>query len=259
MPCVDRSLDTLIVSFAVLGVTYLPTAVALALAIVIARDLHRAFRTTHLFFRGRWREARELAARPFWQKRVFASTRHAALHTQAACLQMEGRLEESLRLVRSIPLDACDRKVRYVAESTLAGDLVLLGRDPEVALAALDFVRGVRDTPADMLLRAHAELSRGQADAARRWFEQAASAKTLHVSIGLKIMLVGVRELDEVERSFLRGWYLARTGRREEARPLLERVVSSRLDTFFKTCARDLLESAEAVRDGFAHLARAGA
>lgn len=241
----DSLIDLIVALLHLIGLQ-LPTAILLALSIyliiIVIRDNHRRVNTLRLYREGRFREARELWEKPTWQSRFLASVRYSAAYNQALCLRMERRIEESLRMLKAIPLDECDRNMRYAVETSLASNIVLLGQDPETAIAALDRVREIRETAEDLLILAHAELSRGNREIAQQHFNEASTAPDQRLAIALKSSLIPDRELEEVSKAFLRGWYLCRIGRDDEARLLLDWIATSKLDTIYRHRAQELLD-----------------
>ncbi len=105
------------------SLTILLLLLLLVLTALVLRDLYRNLGPVWLYSHGRYREARKLAARPFWQKRYFASVRDALRYTELSCLHMEGQLEESLELLQALRHDKLDNNLRYAIDTLEAGNL----------------------------------------------------------------------------------------------------------------------------------------
>ncbi len=231
------SLSVLLVPLTVLIILLLSLV---ALALLALRDLYRNLGPSWLCARGRYREARRLAARPFWQKRLFASVRDSLRYTEISCLHMEGRLEESLELLRALRHDKLDRNLSYAIDTVEAGNLVLLDRESERAIECIARAREVMDTTGNLLVQAHAELSRGNTETAQHLFAQATSAEPGGVKAGLKVVLVHVAEAESMSDAFLRGWFHHRLGQPETAAADLTQAMSSPLDNVYRQRAEQL-------------------
>ena len=168
--------------------------------------------------------------------------RNSSIYMQGACLHLEGRLEESLEVLGSISIDKIDANLRYAVQSVIAGNLVLLDREPEQALACMDSAGGTMTSPSDDLLRAHIMLSLGDEQAAQECLERAKAETMSRLALGTKTVLMQDRKLEQVMAEYLSGWFLVRVNRAAEAAPHLEAAVNMSLENVFRWRAKELLE-----------------
>jgi tetratricopeptide (TPR) repeat protein len=173
---------------------------------------------------GEWQAAAIAAQRlgESWM-RIFPSVREAAAHARAACLHLEGKLDESL---------AASRELRDGA--LLEGaNLVMAGGDPRRAVERLTVAcASARSTPEDLLFLALATHSAGAAAAAEKLFEKAGPTRPKSAPSP---------RIYEPAFHYLRGLYLVKTNRPDEAAADLEAAAESPITTIYVERARALL------------------
>jgi tetratricopeptide (TPR) repeat protein len=173
---------------------------------------------------GEWQAAAIAAQRlgESWM-RIFPSVREAAAHARAACLHLEGKLDESL---------AASRELRDGA--LLEGaNLVMAGGDPQRAVERLTVAcASARSTPEDLLFLALATHSAGAAAAAEKLFEKAGATRPKNAPSP---------RIYEPAFHYLRGLYLVKTNRPDEAAADLEAAAESPITTIYVERARALL------------------
>jgi hypothetical protein len=173
---------------------------------------------------GHWREAAIAAARlgQSWL-RIFASVREEAAHAQAACLHLEGKLEESLIASRTLREGAL-----------LEGaNLVMLGRDPERAVKRLTpAAASPRSSPEDVLFLALAKHAAGDA---------AGAAETFATVAPVRPKAAPSPRIYEPAFHYLRGLYLLKEGRADEAAKDLALAAESPVSTIYVERARALV------------------
>jgi hypothetical protein len=181
---------------------------------------------------GHWREA-AIAAERLGQTwlRIFPSVREEAAHARAACLHLEGKLEESLAAVRASPV-----RVRgHLADAfaLLEGaNLVMVGGDPLRAVERLEVAcASPRSSPEDLLFLALARHAAGDATGAEAVFVKVPRVRP---------KAAPSPRIYEPAFHYLRGLYLVKTGRAEEAAPELEAAASSGVVTIYVERARAL-------------------
>ena len=149
--------------------------------------------------------------------------REEAAHARAACLHLEGKLDESL---------AASRALRDGA--LLEGaNLVMAGGDPRRAVERLTVAcASPRSSPEDLLFLALATLSKGDAATAERHFEKAGTTRPKGAPSP---------RIYEPAFHYLRGLYLLRTDRPGDASPELEAAAAGPVTTIYVQRARALL------------------
>ena len=202
------------------------SALALTSMLAIAWSLAILRKPRALVRGGYWREAAVAAARmgESWL-RVFPSVREEAAHVRAACLHLEGNLEESLAACRALRDGAL-----------LEGaNLVMLGRDAERAVQRLTAAcASPRSSPEDLLFLALAKHAAGDTAGAAETFALVARSRPKGAP--------SPRVYDPAFR-YLRGLYLVETGRPGDARHDLEGAAASPVATVYVARARALLAS----------------
>jgi hypothetical protein len=173
---------------------------------------------------GEW-QAAGVAAQRLGQSwlRIFPSLREEAAHARAACLHLEGRLDESL---------AASRTLRDGA--LLEGaNLVMAGGDPARAVERLTVAcASPRSSPEDLLFLALATHSAGDAVAAEKLFARAGATRPEGAPSP---------RIYEPAFHYLRGLYLLKTDRAGDASPDLEAAAAGPVTTLYVQRARALL------------------
>jgi hypothetical protein len=176
---------------------------------------------------GYWREAAVASERlgHSWL-RLFPSVREEAAHARAACLHLEGRLEESLVASRALREGAL-----------LEGaNLVMLGRDPGRAVERLTAAcASPRALPEDHLFLALAKHAARDLPGAAQTFAGVARARPAAAPSP---------RIYEPAFRYLRGLYLLKTGRAEEAATDLAEAAASPVTTIYVERARALVTPA---------------
>ncbi len=199
---------------------------SLATVVAIAWSLGMLRRPRALVQDGRWREA-AIAAERLGQSwlRIFPSVREEAAHARAACLHLEGKLEESLVASRGLREGAL-----------LEGaNLVMLGHDAERAVERLTTAcASPRSSAEDHLLLALARRAAGDAEGAGETFASVAPARPRGAPSP---------RIYEPAFHYLRGLYLLKTGRADEAATDLAVAGASPITTIYVERARALVTS----------------
>lgn len=173
---------------------------------------------------GQWRAAAIAAERlgESWL-RIFPSVREDAAHARAACLHLEGKLDESLVASRALRDGAL-----------LEGaNLVMAGGDARRAVERLTLAcASPRSSAEDLLFLALATHSSGDAAAAEALFAKAGTTRPKG-SPSPRIY--------EPAFHYLRGLYLLKTNRGGEASPDLEAAAAGPIGTVYVERARALL------------------
>jgi hypothetical protein len=212
----DRVL--LITGLAVIGVLALGVVALMAWSLGILRQ-PRA-----LVENGEWQAAAAAAQRlgESWL-RIFPSLREEAAHARAACLHLEGKLDESL---------AASRALRDGA--LLEGaNLVMAGGDPARAVERLTVAcASPRSSPEDLLFLALATHSAGDAAAAAKLFARAGATRPKGAPSP---------RIYEPAFHYLRGLYLLKVDRAADASPDLEAAAAGPVTTLYVERARALL------------------
>jgi tetratricopeptide (TPR) repeat protein len=181
---------------------------------------------------GHWRSAAVAAERlgASWL-RVFPSVREEAAHARAACLHLEGELEASLDVIRAFRGGEQGRLASALA--LLEGaNLVMVGGDPSRAAERLTVAcASPRCSPEDLLFLALATHAAGDRARAEEIF--AAAPRTRPKGLASP-------RIYEPAFHYLRGLYLVKTGRSEEAAAELEAAASSPVQTNYVARARAL-------------------
>lgn len=199
-------------------------AATLAFVAFIAWSLGLVRQPRALVQRGEW-QAAAIAAQRLGESwlRIFPSVRDEAAYARAACLHLEGRLDESL---------AASRALRDGA--LLEGaNLVMASGDAFRAVERLTIAcESPRSSPEDVLFLALAKLSTGDAIAAERLFEKAGTRRPAGAPSP---------RIYEAAFHYLRGLYLLRTDRAGEAAPDLEAAAAGPVTTIYVQRAQALL------------------
>lgn len=218
------------------------TVAPLAVLVLLSRDLFRLVRPMQLVLAGRYPEARAAAQRldRSWL-RWLPGVRNAARYMIASTLHLEGDLDGSLEVIRELSARDLDRNLRYATLSLEGANLVLAGRDPSRAIAALREALALHETQEDLLLLAVALHETGRVDEGARAFEEAGAAPGGgRVRLGRTVMLEPKR-LKATIFHFARGLYLLRTGRPHEARSDLEAAAAAPQMNVYAERARALV------------------
>jgi len=206
-----------VVFLLLLGAATLAAVLAIAWALVMLRQPRALVQD------GYWREAAVAAERlgQSWL-RILPSVREEAGYARAACLHLEGKLEDSL--VAS----------RLLREGALleGANLVMLGRDPERAVERLTVAcASPRALPEDHLFLALARHAAGVAGAETTFASVAADRPETAPS----------PRIYEPAFRYLRALFLLKTGRAEEAAADLAAASASPVTTIYVERARALL------------------
>jgi hypothetical protein len=207
----------LYLTLALVGVVTLGAVVFIAWSLGVLRQPRALVQSGH------WREAAVAAERlgQSWL-RVFPSVREEAAHARAACLHLEGRLDESL---------AASRALRDGA--LLEGaNLVMSGGDARRAVERLTTAcESSGSSPEDLLFLALARLSAGDAAGAADAFTRAGKTRPKGAPSP---------RIYEPAFHYLRGLYLVKTGRSIEADADLAAAAASPIVTIYVERARAL-------------------
>ncbi len=202
-------------------------ALTLVVVAVISWSLGLLRQPRVLVQSGEW-QAAAIAAQRLGESwlRIFPNVREESAHARAACLHLEGKLEESLAAARA--LRASD------ASALLEGaNLVMAGGDPARAVDRLTIAcASPRSSPEDLLFLALATLSAGDASAAEKLFDKAGT-KRPETAPSPRIY--------EPAFHYLRGLYLLKTQRAGEASSDLETAAAGPVMTIYVARARALL------------------
>jgi tetratricopeptide (TPR) repeat protein len=193
---------------------------------------------------GHWREAaiaaERLGASPL---RVFASVREEATHARAACLHLEGRLEESLEVIakaRDTP-----RRGRFAdALALLEGaGLVMAGGDADDVRKAVERLEvacaSSQSSPEDLLFLALALHAAGDSARAEATFVKAGTSRPSDAPSP---------KIYEPAFHYLRGLYLVKIGRSDDAAKDLETAAAGKISTIYVERAAALLPPREGAR-----------
>jgi len=178
---------------------------------------------------GHWPQAREAAEilEQSWL-RIFKGVVDAARYTRALCLHLEGRFDESLVVLATV------RKTKAMAYAALtleAGNLVLLGRDPERVEIILIDAKSIKVLPEDLLLLALAKLSLGKRDEAEISFKRAGTTRPE----------VDGPLINDPVFHYLRAMYLIKTGRAADSIADLVATAHAKQSSVYVERARALL------------------
>jgi hypothetical protein len=219
--------DAVVLPYVIVGAVVLATLVVVASA---AWSLGMLRQPRALVQRGHWREAAVAAARleSSWL-RLIPSVREEAAHARAACLHLEGRLDESLGALRSLsPTGRLEGAVALLE----GANLVMIGGDPRRAVERLTLAcSSPRSSPEDLLFLALAKHAAGDPVGAEATFVEVARTRPRGAP---------APRIYEPAFHYLRGLYLVKTGRAEEAAPELEAAASSPLTSIYVERARAL-------------------
>lgn len=201
--------------------------------VLLSYAVYRGLRPSALLAKGRWREARQAAERlgrsPLRWLPTVASD---AAYLESLCLHFEGDFEASEKRLRDV---ADVRGLRYARLTLHAGNLVMLDRDYQTAEEALEEARTLLAYPEDDLLRALVRLALGRPDEAEALFLRAGTKRS---------EAAPSPKLNDPVFHFLRGSYLVKTGRAEEAQADLETAATTGHASVYAARARALLPSA---------------
>lgn len=181
--------------------------------------------------RGYWREASIAAERlgKSWL-RIFPGVREEAAYARAACLHLEGKLDESLVVIRALPDDARLAAPRALLEGA---NLVMVGGDARRAVECLTAAcASPRSSPEDLLFLALAEHAAGDGAGAEKVFAKVGTTRPKGAPSP---------RIYEPAFHYLRGLYLVKTGRAIEAAADLGAAASSPLVTIYVERARALV------------------
>lgn len=196
----------------------------LAAVVVIAWSLVMLRQPRVLVQDGYWREAAVASERvgQSWL-RILPSVREEAAHARAACLHLEGKLEESL---------VASRRLRE--GGLLEGaNLVMLGRDPRRAVERLTIAcASPRSSPEDHLFLALAKHGAG---------DLASAAETFAAVARERPKSAPSPRIYEPAFRYLRGLYLLKVGRADEAAVDLAEAAASPVTTIYVERARALV------------------
>ncbi|MDB4933454.1 MAG: hypothetical protein JWP87_426 [Labilithrix sp.] len=172
---------------------------------------------------GHWREAGMAAERlgKSWL-RVFPSVREEAAHARAACLHLEGKLDESL---------AASRALREGALLEGANLVMSGGNATRAALRLSIACESPASSPEDLLFLALARHSAGDTTGAEEAFVKAGTTRPKGAPSP---------RIYEPAFHYLRGLYLVKTGRSAEADVDLAAAAASPIETIYVQRARAL-------------------
>ena len=189
--------------------------------------------------RGQWREASVAAERlgASWL-RLFPSVREEASYAQAACLHLEGKFDDSLATIAALRKRSPKGRFATAVALLEGANLVMSGGDARLAVDRLSAAcapraaaRGAEPLPEDLLFLALARLAAGDATSAEETFERAGVTRPKSApSPGIY----------EPAFRYLRGLYLLKTSRADDAAKDLEAAASSAIVTVYVERARAL-------------------
>jgi hypothetical protein len=166
----------------------------------------------------------------------------ATTYNAALCDLGEGALEDAVKRLEGVPLADLDANLRYACSSALGVALVLLERDAERACDLLDDAVALRTTAVDLFALAHARWMAGDFTGARQAFDRAeATPLPTGPKLGRRTMLWFDRTTLGAQVDLLRGWYLVRLARFDDAKAALGRASAAPFDNVYARRARDLL------------------
>lgn len=214
-------------SVVILGLVVLLTLVVM----VVAWSLGLLRQPRSLVERGHWREASIAAERlgRSWL-RFFPGVREEATHARAACLHLEGKLDESLAALRTLP----DGGRLADSLALLEGaNLVMGGGDARRAVDRLTTAgASPRSSPEDLLFLALAKHAAGDSAGADEIFAKVKPTRPKGAPSP---------RIYEPAFHYLRGLYLVKTNRAIEAAADLEAAASSPITTIYVERARALI------------------
>lgn len=159
----------------------------------------------------------------------------------AVCDVEEGHFDDAIARLR--PLRTRDRMLADAVEATLGLAILLAEKNAGEAREHLERVVGRRGTTNLVLLLSHALLSEGDAVAAHAMFMTSSSAAPRSIRWGAFVRFESIPRAPFTE-ALLRGWFLFRTGEREQARPLLARASTCRVPNLFSRMAVEIAGTA---------------
>jgi len=217
-----------VASYVILAMVVLVT---LAVVSVVAWSLGLLRQPRALVQSGHWREA-SIAAERLGQSwlRVFPGVREEAAHARAACLHLEGKLDDSLAALRSVPAGGRLADSLALLEGA---NLVMGGGDGRRAMEVLTTAcASPRSSPEDLLFLALAKHASGDRDGAEAIFAKVPSRRPKGAPSP---------RIYEPAFHYLRGLYLVKTDRSPEAAADLEAAASSPIPTIYMERARALV------------------
>lgn len=225
---------------------------------VVARVAWRAWQPARLLLAGRYADARAAAERlsRSWM-RVLPGVQMTARYTIACALHLEGDFDGSLAAIEAATpgTKALRGNLLYAVRSIEAANLILLDRDHARASALLEEAWRVLRSPEDVLLSAHARLGLGDERGAEEFFAAAGKdPRDGRVRLGAALLLEGGRQREAIFH-FLRGLFLVKVGRSDEAQRDLEIAARSPVDSVYVQRARALLAPSTSDVDGPSSLA----
>jgi tetratricopeptide (TPR) repeat protein len=203
----------------------------LAIFVLLGRATWRLWQPARHLLAGRYTEARRAAdvLERSWL-RVLPGVRDSSCYARAAALHLDGALEEALDALAPLAAREPAENLRYAALSLEAATLVLLDRDLHRARALLDEAAKIQTLPEDLLLRALVEQALGDDDGGAATFARAGERRRGSASpVGVRVMAIF---------HALRGTWLERAGRTEEAERDLTAAARSPIDTIYVRRAR---------------------
>jgi hypothetical protein len=228
----------------VISGAFLGSVFAVAMLVTVARAVILLRRPIAAMTVGDYAGARSSAAtlRRSWLS-LLPGVRRAAEYSIAACFHLEGAFDASLEVLTKLHADELDASLRYACLSLEAANLVLDRRDLPRADAALREARAIDETPEDLLLHALALAELDRADEAEALFADA-SRRRVQSPPGLWRMRPRLERRASLTSTIfhsLRGAYLARTGRYNEAKGDLEAAAESTYRNVYAERARAVL------------------
>lgn len=201
--------------------------------VLLAYAVYRGLRPSALLAKGRFRDARQAAERlgrsPLrWLPTVSSD----AAYLESLCLHFEGDFEASEKRLATV---GDVRGLRYARLTLHASNLVMLDRDYQGAEKALEEARGLLAYPEDDLLLALTRTALGRTEEAEGLFLRAGTKRS---------DAAPSPKLNDPVFHFLRGLYLVKTGRTEEAQADLETAATTGHASVYAARARALLPSA---------------
>lgn len=218
----------------------------LALWIVVLRETWRAWQPARLLLAGRYAEARAAAVRleRSWLG-AFGKIRASARYAIGCALHLEGDLEGSLAALTPLHAERLRGNMRYAVCSIEAANLVLLDRDHARASQLLEEAAEILRPPEDILLAALAKLGRGMIAEAEGLFVAAGSKRDgVRFRMGSVLLMEDGRQQEAIFHA-LRGVYLLKVGRSNEAQRELEIAAKSPVPNVYVERARAMLQAGE--------------
>ncbi|NUP12457.1 MAG: tetratricopeptide repeat protein [Polyangiaceae bacterium] len=194
-----------------------------------------------LFPRGEFEKARALYEKTE-RRAILSSTRSTARYGVAICDLQMGRVDESLKRLRALPYDTMNTPMRFGIDLAIGSALLQLERSHEEMRQRFMRAAAVQKQPDIVLGVAHAELYLDNVERAEELYAEALEippeGKTM---FSLDTLVRRSGTMVEYSATFLQGWYLARTGRTDEAGPLLQQVAAWPVRSWITQKAESLL------------------